>query len=90
MANALRQNVWIIDTTGAVTLPGTIRSIKLCSGVDASTAVIRADDSNGAICYQAKAGSAADNLDPHVYLQLRKGFHITLSGTTPKVYLYME
>ena len=90
MANLRKQNVWVIDTTGAITIPGCIQSIKLCSGADASTAVIQADDVSGKTCYQARSGAAADNYDPNVGIQLTGGFYVTLTGTSPKLYLYME
>jgi hypothetical protein len=90
MANLRKQNVWVIDTTGAITLPGTIHSVKLCSGADASTAVILADDINGKQCYQVQAGAAADTYEPNLDIQLNRGFYVTLTGTSPKLYLYME
>lgn len=90
MANARRQNVWVIDTTGAITASGVIKSIKLCSGADASTVSIQADDVSGAVVYQAQSALAADHYEPNVCLSVRQGFYITLTGTAPKVYLYLE
>ena len=90
MANVRKQNVWVITATGAVTIPGTIHSVKLCSGGDAATAVIQADNDSGATCYQVQCGANADTYEPNLDIQLNKGFYVTLTGTSPVLYLYME
>lgn len=90
MANARKQNVWIIDTTGLITTTGCIHSVKLCSGVDASTAVIQNVDDAGDTIYQIQSGAAADVFEPNVELSVKTSFYVTLTGTSPKLYLYME
>lgn len=90
MANAKKQNVWVIDTTGLIALPGCVHSVKLCSGGDAATAVIQSVDDSGQTVYQIQTGANADVYEPNLELQLLQGFYVTLTGTSPKLYLYME
>lgn len=90
MSNARAQNVWVIDTTGQISGSYCIDNIKLIGGSGAATLTIKADDTNGAVVYQARAAISTDNYDHDIELELKNGFYVTISGTGAKAYLYLD
>ena len=89
MANAKKQNVWVIDTTGAITESMVIRSVKLVG--TSATLTIKADDTSGAVVYEAASDTVqAFNYDHDLGLELRQGSYVTISGTSARAYLYLE
>jgi hypothetical protein len=88
MANIYRGNVWVIDTSGQIDGRLRICGVKLMSGSDASTVTIKQNATGGDVVYEAKAASAGQNYD-RVQMELDSAY-VTISGTTPKVYIYLE
>ncbi len=90
MANARKQNVLIIDTTGQIDGDLKICSIKLVSSSDASTLTVKADSTSGAVVWAMKAGANVDATDTDIKLTLPGGAYFTLSGTSPVAYIVVE
>lgn len=91
MANARKQNVYVIDTTGQISDVCNIKSIKLVgNATDASTVTIKADSTSGAVVYSARAAQNADNFDSEVCMNLQNGMYVTLTGTGPVCYIYLK
>lgn len=90
MSNYRAQNVLVVDTSAAFTYAGRIESVKLIGGSGASTVTIKADDTSGAVVYQARAAIGVDNYDHDICLQVDNGFYVTMGGTGAIAYIYLE
>lgn len=66
-----------------------IAGFKLVGGADASTAIVRDNDATGQILWQGKAGAAAD-LFEQINIRCDKKIHVSLTGTGPVLYVYLE
>lgn len=89
MANTRAANVWIVDTTGAITSEVKICSIKFIAGSDASTMTIKNNaSSTGTVVYEVALASG--QIVDWVEVVDRSGIYVTFTGTSPKAYLYME
>ena len=59
------------------------------NATDASTAVVRDTDSSGLILWQGRCAQNAD-LFEQINIRADKKIHITLTGTGPILYVYLE
>ncbi len=66
-----------------------IAGFKLIGGADASTAIIKDTDSAGQILWQGRCAIATDLFEQINILCDRK-IHLTLTGTAPILYVYLE
>ena len=90
MANYRTQNVWVIDTSAQIDGAFCIDSVKLIGGSGASTVTIKADNTSGAVVYQARAAIGVDNYDNDLEIEVKNGMYITMSGTGAIAYLYLD
>lgn len=85
MANATKNNVIAVDTTGYTdTRSLRIVSVKYVAGTSAS---IKATNVSGTILWET--ASTADQCDP-VSIKADDGIYVTLAGAGAKVYIYLE
>jgi hypothetical protein len=90
MANTLKENVWVVDTTGAFPFDlAQVVKVKLVAGADAATLTLKSDGVSGTVIYTIAAGAAAEKFE-EVFIRSKSGLYATLTGTAPKAYVYLR
>jgi hypothetical protein len=90
MANARKANVWVVDTTGPIADAKHVCGVKLVAGADAATLTLKSDASTGGtVIFQIAAGASAETYN-QVQIKDLSGLYATLTGTSPKAYIFLE
>lgn len=88
MANVYKSNVEVVDTSGALNLKN-ITGVKLVAGSDTATLTLKETDSSGTVIYTISCATTVEKFDP-VCLYSADGLYATITGTSPKAYIYGE
>jgi hypothetical protein len=92
MSNVRSENVYIIDTSGALSDTVTIRSIKFVAGTGAASCSVKSGGSSGTVVWTAATtADAQETYNAEVWIHLPAGDspYISVSGTGAKAYLYL-
>lgn len=86
MANAISNNVIIVDTSAAFEGPLYIKKIKYVAGATTPSASIKKKDSSGQIIYEV---DGTEDLAEDVSIVALSGAYVTVAGGS-KLYLYLK
>jgi hypothetical protein len=93
MANALKENVWVVDTDGACTISAKVRVVGVLlasDGTNTASLVLKEGGSGGTTIYQSAVLATTTIPTFHQVNFQASDLYADIGGTGAKAYIYLK